>query len=138
MSVLVDTGVLVAFLNERDARHARAKELVEALMGGRHGTPFVSDYILDEAYTLLRVRTGRLDLLSRLWDLLRFRDREGLLVLEFLTPEDFWATVDMLADRRDQPLSFTDGTSLTLLRRMGLDGIVSFDDDFDGLATRLA
>lgn len=138
MSVLVDTGVLVAFLNERDARHERAKELVEALMGGRHGTPFVSDYLLDEAYTLLRVRTGRLDLLSRLWDLLRSRDREGLLVLEFLTPEDFWATVDMLADRRDQPLSFTDGTSLTLLRRMGLDGIVSFDDDFDGLATRLA
>jgi predicted nucleic acid-binding protein len=136
MSVLVDTGVLVAFLNERDSRHERAVELMRALMEGLHGTPFVSDYILDETYTFILTRTGRREYVERLWQLLRSNKSRGLLVLEFVGREDFWASRQLLEEHADRRLSFTDGTSVILVRRMGLDGIVSFDRDFDGLVER--
>jgi predicted nucleic acid-binding protein len=36
----------------------------------------------------------------------------------------------------DQSLSFTDATSVALIDRHGIDGILSFDDDFDGVVRR--
>lgn len=104
--MLVDTGVLVGYLNERDACHERADELMEELMEGAHGTPFVSDYVLDESYTLIQARTGRPALAARLWPLVQ-RGDEGLLVLEFVTPDDFWETRSLLERLRERPLSFT-------------------------------
>ncbi len=136
MSVLVDTSVLVGFLNVRDGHHDRATELMQALIEGLHGVPFVSDYVLDESYTFIRSRTGQPDLAARLWGLLQIEGQEGLLVVEFVGPEDFWLTVEFLAAHGDQPLSFTDGTTVTLVRRMGLDGVMSFDRDFDGHVER--
>ena len=37
MTVVVDTSVLVAAFNERDARHARAREIMEEIRQARHG-----------------------------------------------------------------------------------------------------
>jgi predicted nucleic acid-binding protein len=36
----------------------------------------------------------------------------------------------------DQALSFTDATTAALLERHAVDGVLSFDDDFDGVVQR--
>ena len=37
----------------------------------------------------------------------------------------------------DQALSFTDATSIAVMDRHGIDGILSFDDDSDGIVRRI-
>jgi len=37
----------------------------------------------------------------------------------------------------DQELSFTDATTVALAERHGIDRVLSFDDDFNGIAPRL-
>ena len=56
MTILVDTDWLVAFLDHRDARHADAQKAARTLFGGSWGAPLTTDYILDEALTLLMAR----------------------------------------------------------------------------------
>ncbi len=49
----------------------------------------------------------------------------------------FADTVDIFEQYGDQELSSTDATTVALRRRHDLDRILSFDDDFDGVAPRL-
>ncbi|ERH08525.1 MAG: hypothetical protein J07HX64_00266 [halophilic archaeon J07HX64] len=44
--------------------------------------------------------------------------------------------VDIFERYDDQALSFTDATTVALCRRHGIDAVLSFDDDFDGVVTR--
>lgn len=57
MTVLLDTGVVFAFLNADDERHATAVELVSRIARREFGQPFVTDHVIDELFVLVRVRT---------------------------------------------------------------------------------
>ncbi|ERH08524.1 MAG: hypothetical protein J07HX64_00265 [halophilic archaeon J07HX64] len=70
MTVIVDTGVLYAD-HDRDAtRHEPASEALGAVYDGNLGTPYVSDYIYDEAVTLT-LKRGSFPPAKRLGDRLR-------------------------------------------------------------------
>nr|WP_281244049.1 PIN domain-containing protein [Halobiforma haloterrestris] len=45
--------------------------------------------------------------------------------------------VDLFERYDDQALSFTDATTVALCRRHGIDAVMSFDDDFDGIVERI-
>ncbi len=62
MSTFLDTEVLVAARNADDEKHGRVKELVRSGLTWEHGFAYTSHYVLDEAVTLMLVRTGRHDL----------------------------------------------------------------------------
>jgi len=49
MSVFIDTGVFVAYINKRDSNHDRAVYLLEDIMRGKCGKAYTSDYVFDEA-----------------------------------------------------------------------------------------
>lgn len=49
----------------------------------------------------------------------------------------FADAVDIFEQYDDQALSFTDATTIALCNRHDLDGVLSFDDDFDGLVHRI-
>ncbi len=57
MSIFLDTGIFVAFVNEKDRNHSRAVELVDDLRRGTYGIPYTSDYVFDEAVTVALART---------------------------------------------------------------------------------
>jgi len=59
MTVLIDTGIFIAFHNTKDINHDRAVELVREIVNGKHGAAFTTDYIFDEAVTTALVRTGK-------------------------------------------------------------------------------
>jgi hypothetical protein len=50
-------------------------------------------------------------------------------------PEDVQASLETF--RTDQDLSFTDAASVHLCESRGIDAVLSFDDDFDGLVERI-
>jgi Predicted nucleic acid-binding protein, contains PIN domain len=102
------------------------------------GTPYVSDYVFDEAVTLARTRTGSHAAARRLADRLRGLDPyPAAYELRHVSPAGFTDAIEVFDRYDDQQLSFTDATSIALVERHDLDQILSFDDDFDGLVERV-
>jgi len=137
MTVLVDTGVLYADHDTDATRHEVAAQALEAVYDGEVGQPYISDYVSDEAITLARTRTGSFTSAKRLSDRLRGHD-EYPRVFEMLhvSTAVFADAVTVFERYDDQQLSFTDATTVALTERHGIDRVVSFDDDFDGVVRR--
>jgi len=137
MTVLVDTGVLYADHDTDATRHDAASEALDAVYDGEFGHPYISDYVFDEAITLTRRRTGSHAAATRLSDRLRGRDGyPRVYELLHVSAAVFTDAITVFERYDDQALSFTDATSVALLDRHDLDGILSFDDDFDGVVHR--
>jgi hypothetical protein len=137
MTVLVDTGVVYADHDTDATRHEVATRACEAVYDGEFGQPYISDYVFDEAVTLTRRRTDSHTAAMGLCDRLRGHDQYPR-VYEFchVSTAVFTDACAVFERYDDQGLSFTDATSVALVERRDLDGIVSFDDDFDGLVHR--
>ena len=138
MTVFVDTGVLYAEHDTDATRHEAAAAALDVVYDGEFGQPYISDFIFDEAVTLARTRTGSVDVAARLSDRLLGRD-EFPQAFELLrvSAGPFSDAVETFERYGDQELSFTDATTVALTERHGLDRVLSFDDDFDGIVDRL-
>lgn len=119
------------------SRHDDAEEALEKCFTGKFGTLYVSDYVYDEAVTLT-MRRGNGETARELGRKIRGREPypEAYDVLHF-TPSVFSKSVEFFESYDDHGLSFTDATTLALSRHHGVDGVLSFDDDFDGLIDRI-
>lgn len=138
MTVLLDTGIFVGFHNSRDMNHQRALELMRGVTEGEFGAPYTSDFIFDEAVTVSLVRTGRPDIVRTVGGMILGEITEPFLTLLRVSENEFnqaWSLFNRYADRG---LSFTDCTSIALLKTRKIDAIISFDADFDGIAQRIS
>jgi predicted nucleic acid-binding protein len=137
MTVLVDTGVLYADHDTDATRHETAGAVLDAVYDGEFGQPYVSDYIFDEAVTLTRTRTGSHSAAIELSNRLRGSDSYPTVYDQLqVSAAVFTDAIGVFERYDDQSVSFTDATSVALVDRHGLDGILSFDDDFDGIVSR--
>lgn len=127
MSVLIDTCVFVAYSNSRDVNHIKAKEMIQDCMMGRFGRPYLSDYIFDETLTTALVRTRNHKKCIELGDFILGSAMDLISVDEqcFLLA---WEII------RKNKLSFTDCSSLALMRLYGIDKILTFDCDLEKAA----
>lgn len=137
MSVFVDTGLFYALQNQRAQHHDRAKRALAAIHTGRYGQPYTSEYVFDEAVTLVRTRRGYAE--AKLVGCRILGTGQFPAAFEVLTvaPTDFEEAFDVFERYRDHPLSFTDATTAALMDEHGIDHLLSFDDDFDGIVDRL-
>ncbi len=137
MSIFLDTGVFVAFANTRDAKHEEALDIVDGLLEGRWGRGVTSDFVFDEAVTVTFARTRHVETAVLVGETILGTSPAGRIVnLAFVSPRTFlrtWALFRRLAARG---LSFTDCTSLELIRALGIEQIASFDRGFDGIVPR--
>jgi predicted nucleic acid-binding protein len=137
MTVLVDTGVLYADHDTDATRHDTASEALDAVYDGVLGQPYVSDFLYDEAVTLTMTRVGSHKAARTLGRRGRGADAyPGVYELVNVDRQAFEAAVECFERYDDQSLSFTDATTVALCERRGFDGVLSFDDDFDGLVDR--
>jgi predicted nucleic acid-binding protein len=138
VTLLIDTGLFYALQNQRANRHAVAKDAFSAVLAGAYGRPYTSDYVYDEAVTLVRQRTGGFAEAKTTGDRIRgVGDFPDAITMLFVTESVFEATIEIFERYDDQSLSFTDTTTIALIEAHGLDAVLSFDDDFDGLVDRL-
>ena len=138
MTVVVDTSVLVAAVNERDENHTRALALVEEIRQGRHGGALTTDFVLDEVVTVTLARTGRHERAMDAIDLILPSDPDAAwIALDPVGEEAFFRALDLFRRAGRRELSFTDWTTVAVVRSGRADAVVSFDQDFDGLVTRI-
>jgi len=138
MSIVVDTGVLYADHDEGAPRHDTADSAMNAIYRGKRGQPFVSDYIYDETVTLTLKRSGRFTAAQSIGRRIRGDgDFADVFSFEHVGPGLFQRAVDIFERYDDQELSFTDATTVAVVEERGLDSVLSFDDDFDGIVDRI-
>ena len=124
--ILLDTSFLIALKNIKDTHFTKAQELQQELLAKKYGPMFLSDYIFDEFVTFLRMRLKNQEQALLFGDLL-LQDKDISLI--GVSKSDFQEAWGLF--KLHQHLSFTDATSLILLKKYGFRYICSFDSDFD-------
>ena len=103
----LDTPVLYALIDKRDAHHLAARERVGALLRAQRRL-VTSDYIVAETINLANARGGR-HVALRILDLL---ERTAGIRLEWIGSPRFEATKAFFRKHADHRYSFTDCSSL--------------------------
>lgn len=123
--VFVDTSAFFAIENERDRYHPEALDARDGLMS-RGEALVTSDYVLDEVYTLIRMRVGHraaVDLGESIRGSRFFR-------IEPVTTADFEAAWRIFRRYDDKSFSFTDCTSFALMERLKIRTAFAFDRNY--------
>jgi len=119
----VDTSAWFALANRADAAHDAVRRALRDFRGGRLAT---SNFVLDETVSLCRYRLGH-EAATRVGQALLDPDTVDLLRI---TPADEQAAWQLFRERADQRYSFTDCTSFSLMRRLGIGVAIALDADF--------
>jgi len=134
VAVFIDTNIFVAARNKRDINHKRAVDLLKKALKGEYGHMYTSDYVFDEAVTVALVRTGRPDIAIDIGRFILSSRKLRILYVDKTVFMDSWK-IFMKYSKRG--LSFTDAVSVSLMKRYGIDYIMSFDTHFDGIVERI-
>jgi predicted nucleic acid-binding protein len=123
----VDTSGWYAWLVSDDPDHSRAT----AWMGSRRGRLVTTDYVLDEALTLLRARKEE----NRAKELGQGVLAETCAALIWVEPEDVQEAWQVFQRFRDKDWSFTDCVSRVVMMRLKIKEAFAFDDHFRQFGT---
>ena len=96
-----------------------------------------SDYVYDETVTLTQTRTGDVDAGLEVGRRIRGAGYPSAVELLHSSPSLFNRTVSVHRTYADHDLSFTDAMTVAMVEYHEIDGVLSFDDDFDGIVSRL-
>ena len=100
MKIFVDTGGWFALIWEKDVHYGKTKKF----FAENRPTLITTDYVMDEAVTLLQSRVGHAFSL-RFLDMLQ---RSQNTKLAFLSEEHIAETIELFRGRPDKGWSFTD------------------------------
>ena len=120
--ILVDTSGWYGFMRKEDPSHATIKKIIHEWAARLVTTNFV----LDETLTLVRARAGHA-LAVHAGDALR---DPSLVELLRVLPEDEENAWSLFVKHKDQDFSYTDCTSFSVMRRLGLETVLSTDHHF--------
>lgn len=121
-SVFIDTGYILALVNENDQHHAEALALSEHYDGR---SVVVTDAVLLEIGNAL----SRMDRNAAVQIIQDIRNSPGTTVVN-LTPELFEAAFALYRRHTDKQWGLIDCVSLVVMRRMGLTSALAFDQHF--------
>jgi predicted nucleic acid-binding protein len=123
--IALDSSFLVAFKIQNDVHHEKANLLMKEIASEKFGKPFLTDYIFDETVTGIFVRSKKLELAVQY-------GRELLDSIEMFSVEmeafrDAWK---MFSEQGKSRLSFTDATTISVMRLYDVKWVATFDRDF--------
>lgn len=123
----VDTSGWYAWLVSDDPDHARAS----AWVGSNRARLVTTDYVLDEALTLLRARKEE----NRAKELGHGVITQAWARLIWVEPEDVQNAWQVFQGFRDKDWSFTDCVSRVVMMRLQIKEAFAFDDHFRQFGT---
>ena len=124
--VFVDTSFFKAFIDSKDDFHQQAIQVLQKLKS-KGSSLVTSNYILDETFTLIRVKCG-LDLVKDFKKVLE-EFETGLVIVRILVTDEKNAWEWFLLDWSD--LSFTDCVSFAIMKRLEINRVATFDKHFE-------
>jgi predicted nucleic acid-binding protein len=136
--VVVDTWGWISLADVREPRHADVVRTLSRLWR-RAGAVITTDYVLDETLTLVfkRLPTAKA---KRFLSTIAAARKDESLTLEHVLSHRFDAAIELRLKFADKPaISFTDLTTMVVMREIGCSAIVSADAHFKqvGLGLRL-
>ncbi|MHA1168442.1 MAG: type II toxin-antitoxin system VapC family toxin [Candidatus Hodarchaeales archaeon] len=137
MPILIDTCYFVALANFDDKNHEKADQLLDELLKGKWGARITLDYVLDEAITVSWIRTKNKSIVKTVYDLI-LGEKSICLLHQFPVKQisNAWEIFLRFSNPR-RPLSFTDCVLLSYAKNKGINNLISFDDEFDGIISRI-
>lgn len=125
ISVFLDTSFFKAVVDPKDDFYTEAKGILNKLQKDKVNL-ITSNYVLDESFTLIRKRCGR-----EMVDKFRKDLSKSALVATIIrvtVADEAGAWEWFLKDWAD--LSFTDCVSFTMMKRLKIRRVATFDQDF--------
>lgn len=127
MTAVLDTNVLYGAIDQSDAHHEAAREILLAVDDGEIEGVHLSEYVVAEALSLVHSRLGH-DVAVGLLD--RLGDNSNVEVIH--APQgDYHGSVEVFREYPD--LSFVDASIVAYMERAGIETLYSFDTDFDAV-----
>lgn len=123
MVTLADTSALYAYLDERDANHAAARDAFRSLLeaGERLTT---HNYVVVETCALVQRRLGALAVRALLEDIL------PVIEIRFVDESIHRMAAAAMLGSVSRRVSMVDWTSFVLMREQGIERALAFDADF--------
>ena len=118
MALILDTGVLYAALDRRDAAHHRCRRLLE----DAKEQVIIPAVILPEVDYLLTMRARPDVLLDVLSDI-----ANGAYAVGDLAPDDYTRVREICARYADSDIGFVDAAVLAIVERLGEDKLATLD-----------
>lgn len=124
MKVFIDTWGWIALYNAREEHHAKVREFYEDSRETGDQV-YTSDYVLDEAFTLLFRRTP-IEKAVEAMERINRAGEAGYLLIEPIDRTRFEKAKDLRRRYSDKPtISFTDLTSAVVMEEIGIERVVS-------------
>lgn len=130
--IYIDTGPFLARYLEADQHHTQALKLWDKIKA-KNLKCSTSNFVLDEAFTLLARRAGYAFAAARARNIYA---SEKLTILR-PDPEDELEAIDLFEKYADQKISFTDCLSFALIRKEKISTVFSFDKHFERIGASL-
>jgi predicted nucleic acid-binding protein len=125
MPVCVDTGAWFAYFIRRDPDHTPAVQWMRA----NRQPLLTTDFILDELFTLLKLRESHTVAAGHALTY------QGVARVERISQEDFLHAWEVFRQYQDKAWSFTDCTSRVVMERLGVTHAFAFDRHFEQFGT---
>ena len=138
-ATFIDTWGWIALGRRKDTRHDEAAEYYRALSRTDERI-YTSDYVLDEAITLIFRRESFAEA-ARFVNSIIASASSRYIIVEQISPERFAAAWDLRLRLKDKArISFTDLTSMIVMRERGVKHVLTDDKHFAqvGLGFELA
>ncbi len=124
MALVLDTGVIYATLDRRDAAHAACRQLIE----DTRERLVIPAATLPEIDYLVAMRAHPGAFARLLHDIL-----DGAYAIEDLTIDDFQRVRDLCARYSDSDIGFVDAAVLAVVERLGEDKVATLDHRHFGM-----
>ena len=123
--LFVDTAGWMAMADAKDPLHSSSMRARDRWLE-EGGILILSNYVLDETLTLIRMRLG-IGFAEQWWDLISQSPR---CKTEWITPDRAEKAVRWFFKWRDQLFSFTDCTSFVIMTELGIEMALTADHHF--------
>lgn len=124
-AVFIDTSFFKAIIDNKDQFHDQAIRIMDKLKKG-YSEVVTSNFILDESFTLIRIKCGlKLALEFRRY----LEESSAVLKIIRVTISDEASAWNWFVKDWSK-LSFTDCVSFALMKRLGIEKVAAFDADF--------
>jgi len=128
-AVFMDTWGWLALGHRRDPHHQEIKDFYQVLQE-QSARLYTTDYVLDEVITLVFRREVFAEAISFMEGIFT-AGQQGQLTIERITSERFVSAWELRKRFQDKPkISFTDLTSMVIMRERLIKQIVTEDDHF--------
>ncbi len=123
--IILDTSFVVSYFNERDENHLKAAELMKSIANLKFGPVYTTDYIFDETVTVGFIRLKNLVKAVEIGNYLL----KSLRIIE-VEKTGFYKAWEIFRKQKTTDFSFTDCTTISVMKENEIKNIATFDEDF--------